>query len=207
MSPVSSYRRLTLTLAIAAVAIAAVASPAVASQSAQVCPTALLSHPFAPWGDVAGYQLAPHGDVEDAAASWSLTGGARAVEGNETFKVTRPTDHRSMSMPPASKATSGRMCIGPQHTSFRFFAKRQGATASSRLLVEVVVDAGTARERVLTAGQVSASDAWAPSISLPMVANTLAPAGGSIDVSFRFRPQGVGTWSLDDLYVDPIHMP
>jgi hypothetical protein len=166
-----------------------------------------LSHPFAPWGDVAEYELAPHGDVEDAAASWSLAGGARSVDGNETFKVTRPSDHVSMSMPAASSATTGRMCIGAAYTTFRFFAKRDGGTASSRLLVEVVIDAGSVSERVLTAGQVSASDAWAPSISLPTVANTLAPAGGSVDASFRFRPQGAGAWSVDDLYVDPIRMP
>jgi hypothetical protein len=207
MSPVQSRRRLTLVVAAAAVATAAAASPAMASQSARVCPTAAVSHPFAPWGDVADYELAPHGDVEDVAASWSLTGGARAVDGNETFTVTRPSDHVSMRMPVASTATTGRMCIAARHTSFRFFAKRQGGTASSRLLVEVVIDPGSGHERVLTAGQVSAPEAWAPSISLPTVANTLAPAGGSVDASFRFRPQGTGVWSVDDLYVDPIRMP
>lgn len=153
MSPDQSRRRLTLVVAAAALAIAAAASPAMASQSARVCPTAAVSHPFAPWGDVADYQLAPHGDVEDVAASWSLTGGARAVDGNETFSVTRPSDHTSMRMPAASTATTGTMCIAARHSSFRFFAKRQGGTASSRLLVEVVIDAGSGHERVLTAGQ------------------------------------------------------
>lgn len=94
MSSVQSRRRLTLVVAAAAVATAAAASPAMASQSARVCPTAAVSHPFAPWGDVADYELAPHGDVEDVA-----------------------------------------------------------------------------------------------------------------DASFRFRPQGTGVWSDDDLYVDPIRMP
>ena len=203
MSPVSSCRHLAIAIAATLAAAASTAGPALAADAPAGCPAAPSSHPFAPWGDTADYQLAPGGDVEDAGASWSLRGAAAAQEGNETFMVGGPADHLSLRLAGASSATTGPMCIGIEHTSFRFFVKRSGGSALSRLAVDVVVDV-RGRERSLTVGLVSGASRWAPSPQLPMIVNLLAPSNANaIDVSFRFRPYGDAVWSVDDVYVDP----
>ncbi len=200
MPPVSS-RRFALALTAMLTAVAATAGPALATTR---CPAAPLSNPFAPWADNADYQLAPGGDVEDAGASWSLAGGAAVQEGNETFQVGGSGDHLSLRLSGTSAATTERMCIGAEHTSFRFFVKRAGGSSLSRLLVDVVGDDPWGRARSLTVGAVSGSAAWAPSSQLPTVASIFAGlSDNSIDISFRFRAYGDAVWSIDDLYVDP----
>jgi hypothetical protein len=203
MPLVSSCRRVTLVIAATVAAVGCTAGPALAGGAA-ACPSAAVTNPFAPWGDNADYRLAPDGDVEGAAASWSLSGGAAAAEGNETFMVTRPKDHRSMRLPSSSTATTACMCLGVEHPTFRFFARRSGGTVLSRLLVEVVFDDLTGHEQALPVGLLAASDAWAPSSPMPTITDLLAPIlGSAIRVSFRFRPLAGGTWSVDDVYVDP----
>lgn len=205
MPPVSPCRRLVLVAVAALAAVAATATPALASGAAPGCPAAPTTNPFEPWGDDADYQLAPDGDVEDGAATWSLRGGASVQEGNETFMVASASDHLSLRMPAGSTATTDSMCIGVEHSSFRFFVKRSGGSATfSRLLVEVVVEDTRGRERTLPVGLVSGAGAWAPTSQIPTVVNLLAPlSSNAIDVAFRFRPVGEGTWSIDDVYVDP----
>jgi hypothetical protein len=203
MPLVSSCRRVTIVMAATIAAIGLTAGPALAAGAA-ACPSAAVSNPFARLGDPADYILAPEGDVEGAAAGWSLSGGAAPAEDNETFMVTRPTDHRSMRLPASSSATTPRMCVGVEHPSFRFFAKRSGGTALSRLSVEVVFDDPTGREWALPVGLLTASEAWAPTISLTTATDVLAPIlGNAIRMSFRFRPYAGGVWSVDDVYVDP----
>jgi hypothetical protein len=204
MSPASSCRRLATVVAAAVAAIAVTAGPALASGPAAGCPAAPVSNPFAPWGDGADYQLAPGGDVEDAGTSWTTTGGAGAAEGNETFMAGDPSDHLSMRVPAAGSAMTDRMCLGAEYPSFRFFVKRSGGSALSHLLVEVVVDDASGNGRALPVGLVAGTGAWAPTSSLPTVVNLLAPLhGNAIQASFRFKPVAGGTWSIDDVYVDP----
>jgi hypothetical protein len=175
-----------------------------ASGAAAQCPAAPLSSPFGAWGDHAGYQLAPAGDAEDGGSSWSLTGGARAQEDNETSMVTSATDRLSLRLPGSSSATTGRMCLGAEHPTFRFFAKRSGGSAAGRLAVEVVYDGADGAEHSLQAGFVDSTATWAPSPSLPTMVDAIAAEQGhAVDASFRFRAHGGGVWSIDDVYVDP----
>ena len=48
---------------------------------------AQLSAPFTPWLDPMHYTLLPGGSFEGGAAGWTLSGGARVMSGNETYKV------------------------------------------------------------------------------------------------------------------------
>ena len=209
MSPVLSCRRLAVAGIATLAAVASTAAPAMADEQVAGCPAAALSNPFSPWSDDADYQLAPGGDIEDAGGSWALSGGAEPQEGNETFMVAGAADHRSLKLPEDSSATTDRMCIGVEHKSFRFFVKRSGGHASSRLAVEVVVDRANGRERTVTAGVITGSDDLAPSPELPMIVNRLAEhADNAMNVSLRFEPIGAGrardaVWSIDDVYVDP----
>jgi hypothetical protein len=200
-----SCRRLAILAATVVASAAASAAPALASAPAAQCPAAPVSNPFAPWGDNANYQLAAN--VEDAGASWSLAGGAAAAAGNETFMVGSPSDHLSMRLPAGSTATTGRMCLGSEHPTFRFFAKRSGGSAISRLRVDVVVNDATGREWSLPVGLVAATGAWAPTSALRTVIDILAGVSGAgIQASFRFKPIGSGVWSVDDVYVDPFRV-
>lgn len=203
MSPATSCRRLTVIVATTLAAVAATVSPAVASGVSGGCPAAATSNPFTAWGDGADYQLVPAGDFEDGASSWSLFGGAATVAGNRTSDGS--SGRLSLSLPGVSSATSARMCIGPEHPTYRFFVKRSGGSAAGRLLAEVVYTDSAGRDVAVTAGHVSAAEAWAPSPVLPTVVSELASEqGNAIDVSFRFTPYGGGVWSIDDLYVDPL---
>jgi hypothetical protein len=152
---------------------------------------------FAQWGDVSEYVLAPGGDFEEQGATWTLTGSAGAVEGNEPFHVGAPTDHLALSLPAHGSATTAQMCIGIEHRTLRLFAK--ASRRAGALRVEVLY-AGRAR----TLGTIEAATGWAPSDVLPTIVNELAPAhGNAINVAFRFTPRGAADWTIDDVYVDP----
>jgi hypothetical protein len=176
-----------------------VAAPATAATPGATagCPATPSTTPFAAWGDVAEYVPAPGGNLEERAATWTLTGKAGAVEGNEPFRVGAPADHLALGLPAGSSATTAQMCIGVEHRTLRFFST--ASRRSGSLKVEVLY-AGRAR----TLGTIRAATAWAPSEVLPMVVNELAPAhGNAIQVAFRFTPRGNASWSVDDVYVDP----
>ena len=199
-----SSRPLSRRLAILAVgaAAASAAAPAPASASDAQCPVSPVSSPFAAWGDNADYKLVA--DVEDEGASWSLGGGAGAQAGNQTFMVGGASDASSLRLPSGGSATTPQTCIGSEHPSFRFFAKRTGGSPEARLVVEVVYSDAAGAEHAVQAGIVEGSWAWAPSGALPTIVDELAARRGSaVDAAFRFTPQGGGLWSIDDVYVDP----
>ena len=203
--PYSTDRRRTVLAVTAALAAsAAIAAPASASVAAPAggCPTVATSQPFLAWQDVAAYTLAPGGSLEGGTAGWQLGGGAAAVEGNEPFQVGGPGDHTALALAPGDTAATAPMCIGIENRTVRFFAR---GTAGSSLDVEVLYGKSNGKQQALRLGSVAGNGAWAPTAALPMLANTLAAAqsGNTLDVSLRFTPRGAGSWTIDDVYVDP----
>ena len=76
--------------------------------------------------------------------------------------------------------------------------------ASSTLNVDALVEGPGASQRAVRIATVEGAGQWAASDVVPMVVNELAAEhGNAIDVRLRFTPQGSGTWSIDDVYVDP----
>ena len=67
------------------IAMAMGAAPASAGLGL-ACPSPT-STPFAAWSDYANYAFAPDGGFESGGSGWSLSGGARAASGNESFYV------------------------------------------------------------------------------------------------------------------------
>jgi hypothetical protein len=157
--------------------------------------------PFAPWQDVADYILAPSGNIEGGTARWQLAGGAAAVEGNEPYRVGGAADHTALALPAASRATTASMCIGVEHRTMRFFAR---GTPSSSLDVEVLYRKKNAGpQKSVRLGAVAGRGTWAPTDILPMIVNVLAAeTGNAMDVNLRFTPRS-GSWTIDDVYVDP----
>jgi hypothetical protein len=190
------------TLAIAAVAGASVPAAAQAA-GATGCPDAPTSHPFAPWGDGAPYLLAPNGDLENGGSAWSLGRGAAVVEGNESFRVSSPADHRSLALRAGSSATTASMCIGVEHRTMRFFLKRTAASRKSMLDVDVLYTNAGGRPRSLRIGRIGAGRTWTASPIIALVVNKLAAArDNAMQVSFRFTPRSGGV-AIDGVYVDP----
>jgi hypothetical protein len=172
--------------------------------SAVSCDSYRFERPFLRWADPASYVLAPDGGFERGGRAWTLTGRARVVSGNETYRVHGSGDSVSLSLPPGSSATTRAMCVGIEHPTLRLFVRNRGSIAST-LRADVLFEDATGAIHSLTIGLLAGSNRWQPSIQMPVVANLLPLLPGErTAVAFRFTPQGgAGDWRIDDVYVDP----
>jgi hypothetical protein len=199
-----------LALFTALVAVAAVsASPAPAADGSLLGCGFQHIHPFIRFLDPIPYSLLPGGDFESGAQGWNLSGGARVVNGNESFFVTSARDSRSLLLPPGSSATSPPMCMGLLLPIVRSCST--GGAALSYLRVEAVYTDTSGRQRsidLLPMGLPTKS--WSPglpALQLMGTLNTLTLNGLTSQIALRFTPKGLlfgsGTWQVDDIYVDP----
>ncbi|MDX6676354.1 MAG: hypothetical protein QOE31_406 [Solirubrobacteraceae bacterium] len=203
MTPIAARCRLLLTGAATLAATALLAAPATASlaPAGPGCPETPAVQPFAQWGDDSDYFLAPSGSFEQGAAGWALHGKTAVTHDNEPWAVNAAGDAGALRLAAGSSATTAPFCIGVEHRSMRFFAD---AAASSTLNVDVLVDGPGQSQRAVRIATVDGSDAWAPSDVVPMIVNELAAEhGNAMNVRLRFTPRGAGTWTIDDVFVDP----
>jgi hypothetical protein len=191
--------------ALCALAIAAQPSHAgVLVASSPSCDTAETSHPFLPWLDIASYVPAPDGGFEAGARGWNLN-AASVVAGNEPFDVGGDADDSALRVPAGGSATSPAFCVGLEHPTARFFAKRVGGSLLSTLRVDVQFEDALGKTHYLPIGLVALNGgSWQPTLPMLMVANLLPLLPGAhTPVALRFVPQGGGSWLVDDVYVDP----
>jgi hypothetical protein len=198
-------------LAVAGLLAAACAATTAAPASADLglsCPDPTFQ-PFAPWGDSAFYKLAPNGGFEGGATSWTLTGGAQVVAGNEAYAVSG-AGVRSLTLPAGSSATTAPMCVSVLSGKMRFFV-RNGGASTAQLRVRVLYNGGTgallgglsSTLGIADVGTITAGGTWRPSPEITMLGGTLPLFTTS--VQFRFQPVGTsGDWRIDDVYVDPL---
>jgi hypothetical protein len=200
-----NMKRLAVAVVAAASAVFATAGPASAGvlvASAHDCPVQSLSQPFARWGDLASYTLLAGGDVEGSLGGWTTSGSARAVDGNEPWNVGGSGDHRSLSLPAGSSALTAPICVGLEHPTLRFFARKQSGLLTT-LAVSVRVKTSVGLIAEIPVGVVLAGSSWAPTPQQLVVANLLPLVPGQYTaVQFRFTPL-LGSWQVDDVYVDP----
>ena len=178
-------------LAIAA-ALALPAAPARADLiNLSTCNPSALGQPFAPWGDLASYELAPGGDFETP--GWTLSGGAHRVPGSEPYAATGTLGSSSLALPMGSSAQSPATCVDTAYPTVRFFVAGTGAVAVS------VVDANL----VIPAGVAVAGPRWAPTPVMVTTSPVLAVlSGGSAQVSLRITALR-GDPRVDDVFIDP----
>lgn len=193
--------------AVVATAALAVGAPAANAgllvASAPDCSPKPMSKPFAPWADQTDYTLAPGGGFEAGGPQWQLAGGASVVAENEPFKVHGAGDSRSVKLPPGASATSPVMCVGIEHPTMRLFTRDNRALLST-LTVEVIVQTSLGLKASVPVGVLLPGGQWKPTPKLLMVANLLPLLPGEhTPVQFRVRSVGLGTWFVDDFYVDP----
>ncbi len=199
--------RALVALLIAGAAALAMAAPAQAGllvKSATDCPAnPTATRVFARWLDLANYISAPGGAAESA-AGWQLNGGARIVAGNEPWQVNGASDSNSLLLPRGASATTDVMCVGVEYPTLRFFAKRNGGTLLSTLLIEVEFEGLGGILKRLPVGVVLSGTRWQPTLPHLVLASLLPLLPGQrTPVRFRFTPLGGGSWQIDDVYVDP----
>ena len=205
------YRKLGRTVAAgftAAIACAAFASPASAgiiTASAQSCDDSPVTQPFARFGD--GHNYKKIGNFESGTSGWTLSGGAKVVLGNESYKVGGAADAKSLSMPSGSSAVSPFTCVGLAEPSLRLFAKRNsallGLVSTLTVQMQVQTSLGLSLWLPVLPGDLGGSS-WHPTAQMPLIANLLTlSATDRTPVRFRIAPL-LGSWQIDDVYVDPM---
>ena len=201
--------RLLRTLFAVAVATTALALGAPAANagllvaSAPDCSPKPTTKAFESFGDQTDYTLAPGGAFEASGPQWTLSGGASIVAENEPFKVHSRGDTRSVKLPPGASATSPVTCVGVEHPTMRLFARDNRALLST-LMVEVITETSLGLKVSLPVGVLLPNGQWKPSPKLLVVSNLLPLLPGEhTPVQFVVRSVGLGTWFVDDFYVDP----
>jgi hypothetical protein len=179
------------------IAMAVGAAPASAGLGL-ACPSPT-SKPFAAWSDYAYYAFAPDGGFESGGSGWSLSGGARAISGNETFYVHSKLDKTSLSLPAGASATSPGMCISLLSSKMRFVAR---GDAGSKVKVQIIYRGLlSSLLGILDGGTYTVGGGWKPSPQIGMLGGVLPLLTSS--VSFRFTAVG-GAAAIDDVYLDPM---
>jgi hypothetical protein len=182
--------------AVMALALAAVLGPPASAARADLidvpaCAASALSQPFAPWADVAAYELAPGGDFEQA--RWALGGDAQREPGSEPFAATGRVGNWSLALPAGSSAQSPPSCVDARYPTVRFFVAGTGTVAVSLVSGNLAIPAG-----IVVAGSV-----WSPTPVVVTTSPILATAsGGTAQVSLRLTGL-TGRPYVDDVYIDP----
>jgi hypothetical protein len=182
------------------------ASAGVLVESAADCSSQSLSQPFMPWADPAQYTLSPGGSFESGAPGWALS-GASVGSGNEPYYANEDDGSHSLSIASGGSALSAPICVGLEHPTVRFFAKRSGGGMMgglSTVAVSVVYENALGLLEELPIGLVAATSSWQPTAPMAVVANLLPLLPGErTAVAFRFSAIGTASWSIDDVFVDP----
>lgn len=190
--------KLRLLIALACLLTFATATVASSGSAALACPGQTYVRPFVPWLDPANYVLVPNGSLETM-SGWRLTNGAKLVSGNETWKVNRATDSRSLYLPSGSSATSPPLCVTLLHPTLRFFAMNSGSPLAALRVEAITTVLGV---KATTPVGLVLGGSWQPTLPLPLLTNLASPVAGT--VQFRFTPLGSASgFRIDDVYVDP----
>lgn len=192
---------------IAALAVFGVAVAAPPAQAGLLVETvdscqAPVSKPFAKFGDYNDYKAVPGGSFEPGDGGWQLARGAQIVSGNESHYVRSTRDRYSLRLPAGSVATSPATCVGLEHPTLRYFSKASGLLPAMTVEVLVETELGLVVSVPIGAGLLNST--WRPSMPHVVLANLLPLLPGQYTpVAFRFRAV-LGTWHIDDVYVDPM---
>jgi hypothetical protein len=198
-------RALTAAVLAGASALAVAPSAQASLVETAACDDAPLSRPFARWGDLAHYKLAPGGDIEGDLAGWTLAGGARRVAGGEPWNVTGVQGRQALSLPAGASVTTPATCVNAAYPTIRFFARSSGGLLGllPLLKVDLVYRDGALGLVSVPAGTVVPNGSWQPTLPmLTLSAVGAAVAGGEAPLAIRFTSVS-GTWQVDDVFVDP----
>jgi hypothetical protein len=184
-------------------AIAAPANAGILTASANDCGDESLSQPFAQFGDNSQYKLVQGGSFEGSLADYTLIGGAKVVSGNEPWNVGGSNHGKSLVLPAGSSVITPPACVGLAEPTLRFFAKKNSGLLST-LAVSVYVKTSLGLVVPVPVGVLLGNGQWKASPKMLIVANLLPLLPGDrTPVAFQFTPL-LGSWQIDDVYVDPM---
>jgi hypothetical protein len=187
----------------AVVAAAALAVPAAsAARPGSLLPSCgPKSYPFVQWGDNDAYCAFPNLGFENGKVSWTLTGNASVVSGNEPWHVSGPGTH-ALQLGPGATALSSSLPVNLLDPWIRFFAHSAGANGSLRVQVLFHGLLGNLTG-VLNIGSLSPGSytSWQPT---QRVLSTLALPLLTTSAQVQITSQATsGSWQVDDVYLDP----
>jgi hypothetical protein len=186
-------------------AIAAPANAGILTAPVTDCGDESLSQPFAGFGDTSHYKVVKGGSFEGSLDGWSLMGGAKVVSGNEPWKVGGASHAKSLVLPAGSSVITPPACVGLAEPTLRFFAKKNSGLLTT-LAVSVWVKTSLGLEVPVPVGVVLANGQWKATPKMLIVANLLPLLPGDrTPVAFQFTPL-LGSWQIDDVYVDPMRI-
>jgi hypothetical protein len=194
----------TLTGAALFAALPGAANAGVLVASSPSCNNGAVSQPFAQWGDNNNYFLAPGGNFESGAAGWSL-GGARVVSDQEPWGE----GSRALTIPAGRSVVSPTVCVGLEHPTMRFFARRSNSllAVASQLIVTARVETSLGLVVEVPVGTITSLSNGAKWNKTPtqIVLASLLPLlpGEHTPIQFRFTAIGTSDWVIDDVFVDP----
>ena len=153
---------------------------------------------FSGWGDSNQYFLANGGNFEGGATSWRLWNGGTTGWGQSPFGYAGPGS-RSLQLPSWAGTLSPAICVFQNEESLRFAYKAPKPGAVLQVWIEVSGPQGYA----YTNTYITASSWWwdvSPIIPMP----NLRDAHGRQWVTIFMMPvDNSGTWSVDDVMIDP----
>jgi hypothetical protein len=173
-------------------------------KSATDCTSPAASQPFSRWSDRSSYIPAPQGSFESGASNWSLS-GASIVSGNESYNIAGDGGSHSLQIKTGGYALTRTICVGLDRPTLRFMSRSSGGLLGlSTMAVSVRVETSLGLVVELPVGVVTPSSKWQPSLPMPILASLLPLLPGQMTpVQFRFTPLLGGTYTIDDIYVDP----
>jgi hypothetical protein len=184
--------------ALALGALSAAPSVAGAATAMAYCSTSTGSQVFAPLLDTRYYVPVPGGTFEAGTPSWTLTGGAATVTADDPFDIGGRAETTALQVPGGAVATSPALCMDVTMPTMRYTVRADRAGAVLKLMESQ--DGGSWQT---VASYTSSGTSWAaPSYDLtgPLKMSTLTK--NTSNVAFRLVATG-GTFTVDDVYVDP----
>jgi hypothetical protein len=186
-------------------AIAAPANAGILTAPATDCGDESLSQPFAGFGDTSHYKVVKGGSFEGSLDGWTIMGGAKVVSGNEPWQVGGASHGKSLVLPAGSSVITPPACVGLAEPTLRFFAKKNSGLLTT-LAVSVYVKTSLGLVVPVPVGVVLANGEWKATPKMLIVANLLPLLPGDrTPVAFQFTPV-LGSWQIDDVYVDPMRI-
>jgi hypothetical protein len=159
------------------------------------------TYPFQRWADGDAYCAFPNLGFESGKTSWTVTGNAFVVQGNEPWQVSGAGTH-SLQLGPGATALSSSLPVSLVDPWIRFFAR--SANASGSLRVQVLFHGLLGNlTGVLNVGSLSPGtySSWAPT---QRVLSTLALPLLTSSAQVQITSQATsGNWLIDDVYLDP----
>ena len=190
--------------ALAVVTVGTGATSALAAAPTLSCTARSEAAVFSRWGDQAPYFLVSNGGFENGSTDWTLSGGAKVVNGNESYYVGGSSNRHSLSITPGGAAETRPMCVSRGEDTIRLFVNNSH-TSGAILHVDAIVvnpDTGAVGTTAFDVNGDVPSSPWAPTIQLKIP--NLLGGSGTEQLTLRFSLRGTKTtWGIDDVFIDP----